>query len=112
MGILSLNAGELREQLEFYSTASTKDDAGGYAVSTKTLAFSKLAKVTPKISKRTYEGSKTEFIETWEVLMRYETDRVPTESHKVKFKGDYFSITGIENVMSRNLVLKFTMIKK
>lgn len=112
MDILSLNAGELREELEFYTTTSTKDDAGGYAASTKTLAFTKLAKVTPKISSKSYEGGKVEFTETWEVLMRYETGRVPNESYKVKFKNEYFSIIGIEDVMSRNLVLKLTMIKK
>lgn len=112
MDVLSLNPGELREQLEFYTAASTKDDSGGYSASNKTLAFTKLAKVMPKASKNSYEGKKTEFVETWEVLMRYETGRVPNESHKVKFKGEYFSIIGIENVMSRNLVLKITMVKK
>lgn len=112
MDILSLNVGELREQLEFYTTTSTKDDAGGYAASTKTLAFTKLAKVTPKTSKKSYEGGKVEFTETWEVLMRYETGRVPNESYKAKYKDEFFSIIGVENVMSRNLVLKLTMVKK
>lgn len=112
MDVLSLNAGDLREQLEFYTTTSTKDDAGGYGASTKTLAFTKLAKVVPKISKRSYEGNKLEFTETWEVLMRYEPTQVPDETYKVKFKNEYFSIIGIENVMSRNLVIKLTMVKK
>ncbi len=58
MDILSINAGELRDSIEFYTASSTKDDGGGYAASTKTLAFSMLAKVVPKSSKKTYEGGK------------------------------------------------------
>ncbi len=112
MDILSINAGELRDSIEFYTTSSTKDDGGGYAASTKMLAFSMLAKVEPKPSKKVYEGSKAEYTDTWEVKMRYEADRVPTESYKVKYNNEYFSIIGIENVMNRNLVLKLTIVKK
>ena len=112
MGVLSINAGELRDSIEFYTTSSTKDDGGGYAASTKTLAFSMLAKVVPKPSKKTYEGGKVEYTDTWEVMMRYETGRVPSESYKVKYNNEYFSILGIENVMNRNLVLKLTIVKK
>lgn len=112
MGVLSINAGELRDSIEFYTASSTKDDGGGYAASIKTLAFSMLAKVEPKPSKKIYEGSKVEYTDTWEVMMRYETGRVPNESYKVKYNNEYFSILGIENVMNRNLVLKLTIVKK
>ncbi len=112
MDILSINAGELRDSIEFYTASSTKDDGGGYAASTKTLAFSMLAKVVPKSSKKTYEGGKVEYTDTWEIKMRYETGRVPNESYKVKYKDEFFSIIGIENVLNRDLVLKLTIVKK
>ncbi len=110
--VLSLNAGELRDKVEFYTTTATKDDSGGYPVSTKTLAFEKLVKAEPKGSLKTYEGSKTEFIESWNILTRYETGRVPNESMLVKFRDEWFVIKGIENVLARNLVLKLIIVKK
>lgn len=110
--VLSVNAGELREVIEFYTTSSVKDEGGGFPESTKTLSFTKMAKVEPNGSLKTYEGSKTEFVETWNVLIRYESGRVPNESMLVKFKGNWFVIKGIENVLSRNLVLKLIIVKK
>jgi len=112
MDFLSINAGELRDRIEFYTTSSTKDDGGGYAASTKTLAFGMFARVEPKPSKKSYEGGKVEYTDTWEIKMRYEAGRVPSESYKVKYKNEFFSIIGIENVMNRNLVLKLTIVKK
>ena len=110
--VLALNSGMLRDTIEFYMTTATQDDAGGFPTSTKTLAFSMLAKINPKGSVRTYEGNKTEFTETCEVLMRYETDRVPNESYLAKFGNEWFQIKGIENVLRRNLVLKLILVRK
>jgi head-tail adaptor len=110
--VLIINPGMLRDTVEFYTTTATQDDAGGFPTSTKTLAFSMLTSIKPKGSVRNYEGGKTEFIETWEVLMRYETDRIPTESYLVKYGDEWFQIKGIENVLRRNLVLKLVLVRK
>ena len=110
--VLSLNAGQLRDSIEFYTSTATKDDGGGFPTSTKTLVYSMLCQSRPKGSVKSYEGNKTEYTETWEVMMRYETDRVPTESMLAKFNGEDFLIKGIENVMNRNLVLKIILVKK
>jgi len=84
MDFLSINAGELRDRIEFYTTASTQDDGGGFSASTKTLAFAMFARVEPKPSKKVFEGGKVEYTDTWEIKMRYETGTVPNESYKVK----------------------------
>lgn len=112
MDILALNAGELRDKIEFYTTTATKDDAGGYATSTKTLAFDMLCKVEVEPSKRTFEGSKVEYIDTWKIKMRYETGRIPNESHLAKFNNEFFSIISVKNVMNRNLVQEIILVKR
>jgi head-tail adaptor len=112
MDILALNAGELRDKIEFYTTTATKDDAGGYATSTKTLAFEMLCKVEVETSKKVFEGSKVEYIDTFKIKMRYETGRIPNESHLAKFNNEFLSIIGVKNVMNRNLVLELTLVKR
>jgi len=110
--VLRLNAGDLRDRIEFYTTSAVKDDGGGFPTSTKTLAFSMLAKVLPKGSLKTYEGENTEYIETWRVRIRYENGRVPFEQMLVKFRDDWFSILGIQNLKARNLVLELIIARK
>lgn len=110
--VLELEAGALRDKIEFYTTTATKDDGGGYPSSTKTLAFSMLCESKPKGSTRTYEGNKTEYTEGWEIKLRYETGRVPNESMIAKFNNEYLVIKGIENVLNRNRVLKIILTKK
>jgi len=110
--VLRLNAGDLRDRIEFYTTSAVKDDGGGFPVSTKTLAFSMLAKVLPKGSLKSYQGNTTEWVESWDIRIRYENDRVPVEEMLVKFKNDWFVILGIQNLKSRNLVLQLTIARK
>jgi len=103
---LRIEAGKLRERISFYTTAATQDEAGGFPESTKTFAFSVACMLAPKISMRTYEGQKTEFTETWDLLMRYDSNLVPDGQMLAFFRNEYFNILGIENVLTRNLVLK------
>ena len=112
MDVLSLNAGELRDSIEFYTSTATQDDSGGFPTSTKALAFTMLCKSMPKGSTRTYEGNKTEYTEVWEVWMRYEVGRIPNESMIAKFLSKDFIIKGIENVLNRNKVLKLILVRK
>lgn len=111
-GILSLNPGQLREQIDFYTTTSTKDDGGGYPTSAKTFAYTMPCMLNPKGSIKSYEGMKTEYVEVWDLLMRWETGRVPSESMLAYFRGEYFNILGIENVLTRNLTLKLKIARK
>lgn len=110
--VLVLNAGELRSKIEFYNASATRDDAGGYSASTKTLAFTMFAKVEQKKSFSSELGLKVENIEEWNVQMRYENGCYPNESMFAKYDGKYFNIIGIRNVMNRNLVVEFTMIAR
>ena len=110
--VLSLNAGQLRDSIEFYTSNAIKDDSGGFPSSQKTLAFTMLCQSMPKGSTKSYEGNKTEYTEVWNILMRYEIGRVPDESMLAKFNSEWFLIKGIENVKNRNLVLKIILVKK
>lgn len=110
--VLVLEAGRLRDKIEFHTAAATKDDGGGFPNSTKTLAFSMLCESKPKGSIKTYEGNKTEYTEGWEIRLRYEAGRVPNESMIAKFNNEQFVIKGIENVLNRNRVLKILLTKK
>jgi head-tail adaptor len=109
---ISLNAGELRDKIDFYTTTATKDDAGGYGTSTKTFAFSMLCKVEIEQSKKSFEGSKVEYIDTWKVKLRYENGRIVNESHLAKFNNEFFSIISVKNVMNRNLVQEIILVKR
>lgn len=110
--VLALNPGELRETISFYTSTAQDDGAGGFEGRVETLAFSMLCMVNPKGSVRAYEGNKTEYVEVWDLLMRYETGRVPTTSMLAKYNGNTFTILGIENVKARNLVLKVKIARK
>jgi len=110
--VLTLNAGILRDEVSFYTVTSTRDDAGGFLPSTKTLSFVSLANVVPDGSQRTFEANKNEYVESYKVKMRYETGKVPNESMMAFFNSTWFNIISIENVMNRNLVLNLILVKK
>lgn len=109
---LTLNAGKLQDELSFYNVTATRDDAGGFGTSTKTLAFTTLAYIVPDGSRRTFEANKNEYIESYKVELRYENGKVPNENQLVLFNSIWFNIVSVENVMARNLVIKLILVKK
>lgn len=109
---LRINAGKFRDEVSFYTITATRDDAGGFNTPTKTLLFSNLCYVENMPTNRVFQTAKNDYTESINLVMRYETNKIPNESMQAYFNNKYYNIVSVENVEHRNLVFKIILARK
>ena len=104
---MSVTAGELRNQIVFYSKSEVvySDFAAHGGIEDPdddSVVYTAWARMRPLSSREMYEAGQIQSDRTHEIIMRYDSNFMPTHKNYFRFGTRYFSIEGTRNTDERN----------
>jgi len=105
--MVSINPGDLRHKIEFYTLDRVQDEGGGFSA-TEVFAFSTLAKVEQKTSKRATEAGGMALYSYYNIIIRYSKDKLPLPDMIIKHKGKSLLVNAITDMDENQMLIALT----
>jgi len=105
--MVSINPGELRYKIEFYTLDKVQDEGGG-TEATEVFAFSTWAKVEQKTSKRATEAGGMALYSYYNIIVRYSKDKTPLADMIIKHKDKSLLVNAITDMDETQMLIALT----
>lgn len=109
--MVSINPGELREKVQFYSITRTPDGAGGHTAA-ELLFLETLASVKPMRSIRSIESARLVLMQPCEVIIRYRSTHTPEIDMLFKYRNQTYTVKEITEVDVMKSLVKLVVIRE
>jgi len=103
--MVSINPGELRYKVEFYTLETVSDGAAGTEDPVEVKVFDTWAKVEQKTGKRATEAGGLAIYSYYNMIVRYSKDKIPLADMIIKHKGKSLLVNAITDMDETQMLI-------